>query len=225
MPVDLDEFEDALRVLSQSIDELGYSIRREIDDETEDGDPVSGYVIDALDTGMLLYGCPEDHFFIAECSFDIIRPFIQQRRLEEYTKRHNISSIDIVAEKLERGEIDIDIEGATVEDFVDSADQFVEGSDTTELRFALVSELAHGRNQHTIEFIKDLIRGFTIRRTVFIHDNDFSTRRLAGHVQTLSNSAYRARMYLRDFYQIGDLNLAEDQKTENLEPSDDRSFM
>lgn len=191
MPTEPD-IDDALATLATDIDKTKRDILDEIDDTTETGDDVSGYVFSHGDDQLVVYGVHGDHFFTLQNEFDITPRVAGKLKVED------------------QGGVPDDVEefGVEIEDEdIDRARQYIAQVNAqrdpemlSKAQRKLTQMLSHPQCAYVLLNELNGPHGFALQKKIFVHEDSYSTSRFDEACQTLVSLAQVPQNFLGTVY-------------------------
>ena len=203
------EFNAALTEIVGYLENTGREIVGEIDDENDEGAPISGFQCRQGTFDFVIYGSPELPRFRLVARHDLILEIAQIQvaaemsensdEVPEFTDERRKAAM----EELER------INGEADEEFVDK------------LHFRLMDRLSVPHATFGLEHTESGgLRAFTVEKNVFVYEDGFSISDFDEDVQSVVGTAFPAQLMLDRAYGIRSIADEEpESKTDELSPS------
>jgi len=194
-------FDAALAELVGYIENTGREIVGEIEDETADGDPVSGFQCQQGSFRFIIHRSPDTPRFRAVSKYDMVMEIAQAQaaaeisdesdELPELTEERTNAAVDHLKELNERaGEKQID-----------------------ELHFRLIDKLSCPHCTFSIDHLESgALQGFSVGKDIFVYEDSFSISDFDEAIQAIVGTAFPAQVLLDQAF--GFRSLA-DEETES----------
>jgi len=202
-------FDAALAELVGYIENTGREIVGEIEDETEDGDPVSGFQCQQGSFSFIVYGSPDTPLFRAVSNHDMVMEIAQVQAAAEMS--------DESGEMPELTEERISAAADHLKELNESADE----DWIDKLHFRLIDKLSCPHCAFSIDYLESgALQGFSVKKDIFVYEDSFSISDFDEAIQAIVGTAIPAQVLLDQSF--GFRSLADEgteSTTDELSPT------
>lgn len=174
-----------LQEITTYIDAIEIDLQEQIEGQTDNGQPVSGYSCQYGSHQIEIVGCPTWEFFQVRYSFDLTQLLaVQQADVEPSQGTVTIDRTDIQSARQ------------------DLADRLSE-EEHAELRLELITQLSDSSNAIALNADEaDRVFGLTVTRNIFVYEDAFGLGEFHETVQRTVNLGWQGKEILIDAYGI-----------------------
>ena len=209
------ELEAGLKALAELIPETDRSILDDIDNTTDEGQQIRGYVVSHGEHNLAVYSVAESAFFTLQYQVNTIPGIVRKHVVRRYQEENGPI----------KGNVDIQI---TDED-QEAAQQWLQErigdlgeQQVNELNRKCTQLLSDPSCAYQLQSHFGAPTGFTLRRKLFVYEDDFSASDFDQACQALVSVAQVPRQLLWQIYDVPEQNENTTQETEETQDPTDQ---
>ncbi|GAB7010453.1 hypothetical protein [Halorubrum trueperi] len=192
------DIQDGLATVLDCIQKSGRNVIDEIDDTTEDGEKIEGFVCSHGENNLIVYSTPGSHFFTVQYEYDVTPNAATAQKIQEKINRlpSDIS-----------GEVQIDAD-ITNEDITEVRERIAElnkqrdDKQIQKVHTKLVDQLSDPNCGYQIRNDLNGPHGFMTQKKLFAYESDFSPSDFDAACQTIISVAMMPQQFLEDVYNV-----------------------